>query len=87
MSRSRTKRSLQATKIAGRRAKEKSRSRHSAGKTSALVRKHWPEKGRAERVARAKKAWQGAMAVASTFKALDSEIIKQIAENPDLEYL
>jgi ribonuclease HI len=49
------------------------------------VRKHW--QGRADRIARAKKAWEEAMKIASTFKKIDAEILKRIAEDPDLEYL
>jgi hypothetical protein len=53
-------------------------------KLVAFVRKHWPEKGRADRIARAEKAWAEAMRIASTFKKLDSGTLKWIAEDPDL---
>ena len=56
-------------------------------KLAAFIRKHWPAKGRAERIARAEKAWKEAMEIASTFKKLDPETVKWIAEDPDLEYL
>ena len=56
-------------------------------KLAALIRKHWPAKGRAERIARAEKAWKEAMEIASTFKNIDDETWKRIAEDPDLEYL
>lgn len=56
-------------------------------KLAVLARKQWPAKGRPERIARAKKAWKEAMEIASTFKKLDPETIKWIAEDPDLEYL
>jgi hypothetical protein len=53
-------------------------------KLKALIRKQLPAKGRAERIARAEKAWQEVMKIASTFKRLDLETIKRIAEDPDL---
>jgi hypothetical protein len=56
-------------------------------KLAALVRKQWPARGRAERIARAKKAWDEAMEIASTFKKVDAETLKWIAEDVDLEYL
>lgn len=56
-------------------------------KPAAFIRKHWPAKGRAQRIARAEKAWKEAMEIASTFKKLDPETVKWIAEDPDLEYL
>jgi hypothetical protein len=56
-------------------------------KLAALLRKHFTKKGRAERIARAEKAWKEAMEIASTFKKLDPETVKWIAEDPDLEYL
>ena len=55
-------------------------------KAAAFVRKHWPAKGRAERIAHAEQAWKEAMEIASTFKKLDPETVKWIAEDPDLEY-
>jgi len=55
-------------------------------KVAAFIRKHWPAKGRAERIARAEQAWKEATEIASTFKKLDAETIKWIAEDPDLEY-
>ena len=56
-------------------------------KVTAFIRKHWPTKGRAERMARAEQAWKEAVEIASTFKKLDSETVKWIAEDPDVEYL
>ena len=53
----------------------------------AFIRKHWPAEGRAERIARAEHAWKEAMEIASTFKRLDPETVKWIAEDPNLEYL
>jgi hypothetical protein len=55
-------------------------------KQAAFVHKHWPEKGRAARVARAQKAWQDAMEIAATFKKSTAEELKWLAEDPDLEY-
>jgi hypothetical protein len=55
-------------------------------KLEAFVRKHWPEKGRASRTARAQKAWEEAERIAATFKKLDAEMVKRIAEDPELEY-
>ena len=56
-------------------------------KVEAFIRKHWPAKGRAQRIARAEQAWKEAMEIASTFKKLDPETVKSIAEDPDLENL
>lgn len=56
-------------------------------KLAALVRKRWPARGRAERIARAQKAWEEAMKIASAFKKVDAETLKWIAEDPDLEHL
>jgi hypothetical protein len=56
-------------------------------KAAAFIRKHWPAKGRARRIARAEQAWNEAMEIASTFKKLDAETVKWIAEYPDLEHL
>jgi len=53
----------------------------------AFIRKHWPASGRAERIARAEQALKEAIEIASTFKRLDPETAKWIAEDPDLEYL
>jgi len=53
----------------------------------AFIRSHWPAKGRAERIARAEQAWKEAMEIASTFKRLDLETVRWIAEDPNLEYL
>jgi hypothetical protein len=53
-------------------------------KLKALIRKKFPAKGRAKRIARAEKAWAKVMKIASTFKRLDPELIKRIAEDPDL---
>ena len=54
-------------------------------KLSALLRKHFTEKGRAERIARAEKAWQKAVEIASTFKNIDDETWKLIAQSKELE--
>jgi len=56
-------------------------------KLAAFIRKHWPAKGRAERIARAEQAWKEALEIASTFNKLDPQTVKWIAEDPDLEYL
>lgn len=56
-------------------------------KVVAFIRKHWPASGRAERIARAEQALKEAIEIASTFKRLDPETAKWIAEDPDLEYL
>ncbi len=56
-------------------------------KLAAFVRKRWPARGRAHRIARAERAWEEAMNIASTFKKVDAETLKWIAEDPDLEYL
>jgi hypothetical protein len=56
-------------------------------KVEAFIRKHWPAKGRTQRIARAEQAWKEAIEIASTFKKLDPETVKRIAEDPDLEYL
>jgi len=53
-------------------------------KLAELLRKHFTKKGRAERIARAEKAWNEAVEIASTFKNIDDETWKWIAENPDL---
>jgi len=52
---------------------------------AAFIRKHWPEEGRAERIARAEKAWREAVEVASTFKKIDDETWKWIAQSKELE--
>lgn len=52
---------------------------------AAFIAKHWPEEGRAERIARAQKAWQHAVEIASTFKKIDMETWKWIAQSKDLE--
>lgn len=56
-------------------------------KLAALLRKHFTKKGRAERIARAQEAWTAIKERDSTFKKLDAETIKWIAQDPDLEYL
>jgi hypothetical protein len=56
-------------------------------KQAAFIRKHWPAKGRAERIARAEQAWKEIQEIASTFKKLDPETLRWIAEDPDLEYM
>ena len=55
-------------------------------KLAAILRKHFSEKGRAARVARAREALRVIDEVGATFK-LDNETLKWIAEDPDLEYL
>ena len=54
-------------------------------KLSVLLRKHFTEKGRAERIARAEKAWNEAVEIASTFKNIDDETWKWIAQSKELE--
>jgi len=89
MSEARAKRSSSpAAKSANRVAKVSDSSmKDTSPKVAAFIRKHWPAKGRAQRIARAEQAWKEAMEIASTFKKLDPETIKWIAEDPDLEYL
>lgn len=53
---------------------------------AAFIRKHWPVKGRAGRVAKAERAWTEALQIASTFKKLDPDTVKSIAEDPDLDH-
>ena len=87
MSRSPVKRFVSpASKSPSRREKASATPRISP-KLAAFVRKHWPAQGRAQRIARARKAWEEAMKIASTFKKIDAETLKWIAEDPDLEYL
>ena len=74
-------------KSANRVAKAPDSSTKKSPKVEAFIRKHWPAKGRAQRIARAEQAWKEAMEIASTFKRLDSETVKWIAEDPELEYL
>lgn len=52
-----------------------------------MVRKHWPAKGRTDRIARAAKAWNEVNEIALSFKKSDPETLKWIAEDPDLESL
>ena len=54
-------------------------------KVAAFIRKHWPEDGRAQRIARAEKAWREAVEIASTFKRIDDETWKWIAQSKELE--
>ena len=56
-------------------------------KLAKLLRQHFTRKGRAARIARAAEAWRVIEEVGSTFKKLDPDTIKWIAEDPDLEYL
>ena len=56
-----------------------------SSKEAAFIRKHWPAKGRAERIARAEQAWKEAMEIASTFKKIDKETWKLIAQSKELE--
>ena len=58
-----------------------------SSKEAAFIREHWPVEGRAEQIARAEQAWKEIREIASTFKRLDPETLKWIAEDPDLEYL
>ncbi len=54
-------------------------------KLAVLLRKHFTEKGRAERIARAEIAWKKAVEIASTFKNIDDETWKWIAQSKELE--
>jgi hypothetical protein len=54
-------------------------------KLAALLRKHFTKKGRAERIARAEKAWNEAVEIASTFKNIDDETWKWFAQSKELE--
>ena len=54
-------------------------------KLAMLLRKQFPEKGRAERIARADMAWKEAVEIASTFKNIDDETWKWIALSKELE--
>jgi hypothetical protein len=87
----RTKRAKPSSKKASsapkRRQAEPDRFAHLNPKLAALARKQWPESGSAERIARAEQAWREISEIASTFKRLDSETLKWIAEDPDLEYM
>ncbi len=87
MSRSPAKRSVSPASKIPRHREKASASPGISPKFAAFVRKHWPAQGRAERIARAEKAWEEAMKIASTFKKVDAETLKWIAEDPDLEYL
>jgi hypothetical protein len=89
MSGSRTKRSASPTRKASNRATKAldSSVKEASPKVAAFIRKHWPAEGRADRIARAEQAWKEAMEIASTFKRLDPETVKRIAEDPNLEYL
>jgi hypothetical protein len=87
MSRSPVKRSVSPPRKSPRRREKASPTPRISPKLAAFVRQHWPARGRAERIVRARKAWEEAMKIASTFKKVDAETIKWIAEDPDLEYL
>ena len=87
MSRSPVKRSVSPASKSRRRQEKASATPRISPKLAAFVREHWPARGRAERIARASKAWDEAMKIASTFKKVDAETLKWIAEDPDLEYL
>ena len=76
-----------AGKSANRLAKASESSIKKSPKVEAFIRKHWPAKGRAQRIENAEQAWKEAMEIASTFKKLDPETVKRIAEDPDLENL
>jgi len=56
-------------------------------KLAALLRKHFTKRRHAERIMHAQEALSVIEEVASSFKKLDAETIKWIAEDPDLEYL
>lgn len=56
-------------------------------KLAALLRKHFTEKGRTERIARADRALRKALEIGATYKHVDIDTIKKIAEDPDLEYI
>ena len=63
----RTKRLSSPTgKSAERVAKASDLSVKKSPKVEAFIRKHWPAKGRAQRIARAEQAWKEAMEIAST---------------------
>jgi hypothetical protein len=85
--RARTARSKKAGPARQKSEMKKDRFANQNPKLAELARKQWPEKGREERIARAKQALGVAFVVGSKFKKLDPETIKWIAENPDLEYL
>jgi hypothetical protein len=87
MSRSPVKRSVSSASKSSRRREKTSAIPTVSPKLAAFVRKHWPARGRAERIARANKAWEEAIKIASTFKKVDAETIQWIAEDPDLEHL
>jgi hypothetical protein len=65
--------------------RQKDRFAHLDPKLAALARKQWPEKGREERIARAEQAWKEALEIASTFKKIDKETWKRIAQSKELE--
>jgi hypothetical protein len=79
--------SSSTAKSTNRVAKASGSSMKESSKVEAFIRKHWPAKGRAQRIARAEQAWKEAMEIASTFKKLDPATVKWIAEDPDLENL
>ncbi len=54
-------------------------------KLAAQLRQHFTEKGRAERIARAERAWKKAVEIASTFKNIDDETWKWIAQSKEPE--
>lgn len=87
MSRSPVKRPVSPASNSRRRRDKVSATPTISRKLAPFVRQHWSPEGRAERIARASKAWEEAMKVGSTFKKVDAETIKWIAEDPDLEYL
>lgn len=79
-------RSKKALMAQPKRTMKKDRFANLEPKLAELARKQWPEKGRAERIARAEQAWKEIREIASTFKKLDPETLKWIAEDPELEY-
>lgn len=89
MSGARAKHSASPTRKSANHASKASHSslKKASPKVVAFIRKHWPAEGRAARVARAEQAWKEAIEIASTFKRLDPETAKWIAEDPNLEYL
>jgi hypothetical protein len=78
-----------ASKTPHRRVKGSASPTHSGpkftAKAAAFIRKHWPERGRAERIARAEKAWREAVEIASTSKKIDDGTWKWIAQSRELE--
>jgi hypothetical protein len=85
MSRSPVEDSASGASKSPRRRQNASAAPGNSPKLAAFVRRHWPARGRSERIARANESWEEAMKIASTFKKVDAETLKWIAEDPDLE--